>query len=98
MSPSWRASATGCEAGRSDPWVLGRDPWSSSGPDKKELVGVPAVFVPESAGAVIEQMAARIGRAFRLASKDLYRIESDLFDDVIADVAALLQRMSRIQL
>jgi len=48
-----------------------------------------------SAAAVVEQMASRIGRAFRLANKDLYRMECLLFDDVIAEVAALLQQLGR---
>mmetsp|Transcript_82609 Transcript_82609/g.266418 ORF Transcript_82609/g.266418 Transcript_82609/m.266418 type:complete len:597 (-) Transcript_82609:70-1860(-) len=91
MAASWRASASARIAGRRDHWHQGGGAWSSSsGTDNAS-----GVFVPESAAAVLEQMASRIGRAFRLANKDLYRMECSLYDDVIAEVAALLQQLGR---
>ena len=52
-------------------------------------------YVPQTAHEIIEKMACRIGRAFRLANTDLYRIDCKGFDAEIVDVANVLSKLGR---
>ena len=58
--------------GIKDPWHAGDDPWKSttaSFGDENKVTH----YVPGSAALIFEQMACRIGKAFRLANADLFR-------------------------
>ena len=71
-----------------DPWMFSAV--SSAGEDVKK-----DNFVPNSANDIIEKMACRIGRAFRLTNADLYRVDCTEFNSEIADLAIILGKLGR---
>ena len=72
-------------------------PWHA-GDDARKLTTVSSSdenkathYVPSSAALIFEQMVCRIGKAFRLANADLFRLECHEYDAEIAEVAQLLR-------
>jgi len=82
---SWRK-----RVGGKNPWQASDDPWrSTTASSGDEHTG--AHYVPSSAALIFEQMVCRIGKAFRLANTDLYRLECHEYDAEVAEVAQLLR-------
>jgi len=76
-------------AGVKDPWHAGDDPWKSttaSSGDESKVTH----YAPCSGELIFQQMICRIGKAFRLANADLYRLQCHDYDEEINEVAQLL--------
>lgn len=85
---AWQADASG----GADPWQRSGDPWLSANASLGlEAVRQPA-FLPQASSEVFEKFVCRIGRAFRLANADLYRLGSSDFVNEVSEVASLLSR------
>jgi hypothetical protein len=81
-----------------DPWHHGADPWRASTstlPTASPVEEPRAFFAPSSATLVFEQLVGRVGKAFRLANADLFRMECHDYAVEVAELAALLRGFGR---
>ena len=95
MSKPWKSRRDRCGSAGGDPWHVSGDPWmsttASSGGEEMHKTN----YSPHSAHEIVEKMACRVGRAFRLANADLYRIDCTEFNSEISGLADVLGQLGR---